>query len=121
MDETSGVKGDFHAPFCGSRGGRFPRATRRDTRGLWPTCPTARPRSFGAWGPHAPIRGGCGPRAPYETRDPREKTADHAVEEVERHIDPATRTHTRGQVHTGPLLDHYTPTRLYPRIGRSAE
>ena len=28
MDETSGVKGDFHAPFCGSPGGRFPRATR---------------------------------------------------------------------------------------------
>src|SRR6266568_495142 len=29
MDETSGVKGDFHAPFCGSPGVRFPRATRR--------------------------------------------------------------------------------------------
>src|SRR5260370_42099397 len=29
MDETSGVKGDFHAPFCGSPGARFPRATRR--------------------------------------------------------------------------------------------
>ena len=25
MDETSGVKGDFHAPFCGSPGVRFPR------------------------------------------------------------------------------------------------
>src|SRR6202042_981365 len=29
LDETSGVKGDFHAPFCGSPGVRFPRATRR--------------------------------------------------------------------------------------------
>jgi reverse transcriptase-like protein len=29
VDGTSGVKGDFHAPFCGSPGVRFPRATRR--------------------------------------------------------------------------------------------
>jgi hypothetical protein len=29
MDETSGVKGDFHAPFYGSPGVRFPLATRR--------------------------------------------------------------------------------------------
>ena len=28
-DETSGVKGDFHAPICGSPGVKFPRATRR--------------------------------------------------------------------------------------------
>ena len=29
MYETSGVTGDCHAPFCGSPGVRFPRATRR--------------------------------------------------------------------------------------------
>jgi hypothetical protein len=32
-DETSGVKGDFHAPFCGSPGVRFPWATRRPLTG----------------------------------------------------------------------------------------
>ena len=29
IDGTSGVTGDCHAPFCGSPGVRFPRATRR--------------------------------------------------------------------------------------------
>ena len=33
IDGTSGVTGDCHAPFCGSPGVRFPRATRRPDLG----------------------------------------------------------------------------------------
>jgi hypothetical protein len=44
IDGTSGVKGDFHAPFCGSPGVRFPRATRRDkTKVLHSHGPPVRP------------------------------------------------------------------------------